>query len=80
MQTTLKEEFDGDRAENYYSITDYVSGRNKYEINCGVCNTTVYADKETSERICRSIEQGLDDSFQCIDCEEEFDKLAFEHR
>jgi len=80
MQITLKEEIDGDRAENYVSVTYYINDQNKYEINCGVCNKTLYADKETSARIYRSIEQGLDNPFLCNDCDQEFDELAFEHR
>jgi hypothetical protein len=80
MQTKLKEEIDADRAENYASITYYRNGQNKYEINCGLCNTTLYTDKETSERICRSIEQGLDNPFLCNDCEQEFEDLAYKDR
>ena len=76
MQTKLKEEIDADRAENYASVTYYINGRNKYEIKCGLCNKTLYTDKETSERIYRSIEQGLDNPFLCNDCEQEFEDLA----
>ncbi|CAN5595989.1 hypothetical protein BH24ACI3_BH24ACI3_12860 [soil metagenome] len=80
MQVKLRDEIDADFAENYVSVTDYMSGPNKYEINCGICNKTLYADKETSERIFRSIEEGLDNPFLCIDCEKEYDELAFEDR
>lgn len=80
MQTKLKEEIDADLAENYVSVTDYITGRNKFEINCGICNMTLYTDKETSERIYRSIEQGLDNPFLCNDCEREFEDLAYEDR
>jgi hypothetical protein len=76
MQTKLKEEIDADRAENYVSVTYYRNGQNKYEINCGLCNKTLYTDKETSERIYRSIEQGLDNPFLCNECEREFEDLA----
>jgi hypothetical protein len=77
MQTKLKEEIDADLIENYVSITDYRTDRNRYEVNCSMCNKTLYADQATSEAIYRSIEQGLDNSFLCIDCEREYDELAF---
>ena len=80
MQTKLKEEIDGDRAENYVSVSYYMNGRNKYEINCGTCNKTLYTDKETSERNLRSIVQGLDNPFLCNDCEWEFEDLAYADR
>ena len=80
MQTQLKEEIDADLHENYVSITDNMTSRNRYEINCGECNKTFYADKETSEKIYRSMEQGLDNSFLCTDCQREYDELAYENR
>jgi hypothetical protein len=80
MQTKLTEEVDTALAENYISVTYYPNSRNKYEINCGVCNKTLYTDKETSERINRSIGQGLETPFLCNDCEQEYDELAYENR
>lgn len=79
MQTQLKEEIDADLHENYVSITDYMTSRNGYEINCGDCNKTLYADKETSEGFCRSIEQDWDNPFLCTDCRREYDELAYEN-
>lgn len=80
MQTKLKEEIDADLAENYVSITDYITKQNRYEISCGECAKTLFADKETSERIYRSIEQGLDNPFLCNDCQQEYEVLAYENR
>jgi len=80
MQPRLKEEIDADLGESYVSITDYITDQNKYEINCGVCCKTLFADKETSESIYRSIEQGLDNPFLCNDCQREYDELAYENR
>ncbi len=80
MQTNLKEEIDADLAENYVSITDYITEQNRYEISCGECAKTLFADKETSERIYRSIEQGLDNPFLCNDCQQEYEVLAYENR
>ena len=80
MKTRLTEEFDADLTENYINITDYVTGRNRYEICCGECNKTLYADKETSESIYRSIEHGLDNPFLCNDCLREKEELAYQNR
>ena len=80
MQTRLKEQIDADLAENYASVTYFMNSRNKYEINCGECNRILYADKETAERITRSIKRGIDNPFLCNDCEQEFDEFACEIR
>jgi hypothetical protein len=80
MQTRLREEFDADLIENFVAITDYITDRNKYEINCGTCFKTLYADKETSEGIYRSIEEGLDNPFLCSECQQELEEEAYENR
>lgn len=80
MQIILKEELDADLAENYGNVTYYINDQNKYEINCGACNKTLYADKDTSERIYRSIRQGLESPFLCDDCQWEYDELAYADR
>jgi len=80
MQIKLKEEINADLAENHGSITYFVNGASTYEINCGACNKTLYADRKTSEWIHRSIEQGLDNPFLCNDCELEYEDLAHDNR
>lgn len=80
MQTRLKEEIDGDLAENYVGISDFKTDQNRYEVNCGECCKTFYADKETSQTIYRSIEQGFDNPFLCNDCQREFEESAYENR
>lgn len=80
MQTRLREEFDADRIENVVAVTDYITDQNKYEISCGTCFKTLYADRETSEGIYRSIEEGLDNPFLCRDCEQELAVEAYEKR
>lgn len=80
MQAKLKEEIDADRNENYVSITDYKTGQNICEINCGACFKTFYADKVTFESINRAIEQALDNPFICGECQQEYEELACEER
>lgn len=80
MQVKLRDQIDADVIENFVAITDYVTNRNKYEINCGMCFKTLYADRQTSEGIYRSIEQGLDNPFLCDDCQQELEEEAYEYR
>ena len=80
MQIRLREEFDADRIEDFIPITDYVTDQNKYEITCGTCFKTLYADQETSEGLSRAIEEGLDNPFLCNDCEQELAVEAYDRR
>ena len=76
----IKEEFDADRKENYVSITDFITGQNKYEFSCGKCGKIFFADKPTFENINRAVEQGLDNSFLCENCRRRDEEAADETR
>jgi hypothetical protein len=80
MQTSLKEEIDADLNENNTGITDYKTKRNQFEINCGGCFKTFYADKETFESLNRTIEQALDNPFLCYECQQAYEESAVEER
>ena len=80
MHTRLKEEIDADLNENNGGVTDYKTRRNQFEINCGVCFKTFYADKETFESLNRAIEQALDNPFLCSDCQRDYEESAVEDR
>lgn len=80
MQTRLREEIDADLLENFVGITDFKTEQNRYEINCRECNKTFYGDRETSEGIYRSMEQGLDNPFLCNDCQLDYEESAYEDR
>jgi hypothetical protein len=80
MLTRLIEDVDADRIENLVTVTDYMTDQNKYEISCGTCFKTLYADRQTSEGLLRSIEQGLDNPFMCNDCQLELEEEAYETR
>ena len=80
MQTKLREDIDADHSEGYVSITDYMTDQNKFEIICGSCSKILYADKETSDHIYRSVEQGLDNPYLCDDCQLELEELAYVNR
>lgn len=80
MQAKLREEIDGDLLENYVGITDFKTDQNHFEITCGVCNKTFFADRETSEGIYRKLEEGLENPFLCNDCQQDYEESAFENR
>lgn len=80
MQTGLREEIDGDFGDHFVSISDYRTGENQHEVDCGTCGKVFYADNLTHENIVRVIEQGLDNPFVCIDCQQEIDAEAYENR
>jgi hypothetical protein len=76
----LRKEADGDFTENYVQLTDYKTAFNQFEVNCGRCNTVLYADRETFGAIERAIEQGIDNPILCNDCREEFEEAAYTAR
>jgi hypothetical protein len=80
MQARLREEFDADRVESPGTATEYMTEQNRFEISCGTCFKTLYADSETSESLLRSIEEGLDNPYLCGECQEEFEEEAYEKR
>ena len=80
MLTRLIEDVDADRIENIVTVTDYMTERNKYEISCGTCFKTLYANRQTSEGLLRSIEEGLDNPFMCSDCQLELEEEAYDRR
>lgn len=80
MQTGTREEIDADLGERYVDISDYRSGTNQHEIDCGTCGKVYYTNNVTHENILRTIEQGLDNPFVCDDCQQEIDAEAYADR
>jgi hypothetical protein len=58
--------------------TDYMTGQNRYMLNCGGCGRHLFVDEEIFTRINTVIQAGLDNPFCCVDCEEEYDELFYE--
>ena len=73
----LREEADGDRAENYVVMTDHKTEQNLYELFCASCGRTMYVDSETREQFARAIEHDLDNQFICDQCQREQDEMAY---
>lgn len=75
--TRLRETLDADRLKTP-EPTDYKTGENRYELLCGVCGRTLYADRPTFEAYEKALEHDPDNQFICSDCEQEYEDLANE--
>lgn len=75
MQGTRLER-DPELGEHQADFTDIETRVNTQAINCSVCNRISYTDNATYERICRSIEEGLDNPFTCESCTLECEELS----
>ncbi len=72
----LREDKDADRHEFQFSATQFPVGDNQHPVICGTCGETFYADRQMHERTARSIDEGLDNPFECDDCRDETEELA----
>ena len=72
-----RQEFDADRISEY-EVADYRSTMNRYEIPCSVCQRLVFVNEDVKRDFDRGVERDLDNTFMCQDCEQEYDRLAFE--
>lgn len=77
MIPTPREQFDGDRvSEN--EAKSVRSDIYRFEIPCSVCGRSLYVDKETKQKLERESRQDLDNKFTCAECEQDYDRVAFE--
>ncbi len=72
----VRSEFDGDRIERNLP-TDIENDINRFELDCSMCGRMQFVDQSTFDTYRRAIEEDLDNRFVCLDCESEFDELAF---
>jgi hypothetical protein len=73
----VREQFDADRFQ-HPQITEYPADLERFTIPCAVCRRPLYVDEETKNSIERAIEHDLDNGLTCPDCEQDYDRLAFE--
>ena len=73
----LREEYDADMIKTN-EPTEYKTGLNRCELSCGVCGKLFYVDKETLESYEKALEHDLDNQFICLECEQEYEDLAYE--
>ena len=43
-----------------------------------MCGDVYFVNSETLEGVNTAVRAGLDNPFRCVDCEEEYDELAYE--
>jgi hypothetical protein len=56
--------------------TRFRKGPNQSELVCGFCNQSYFVDDLTFNQAINSMEEGLDNSFCCDECEEEYEELS----
>jgi hypothetical protein len=74
MQGT-REQFDADRIGDRPTYSRIRNGNFQHNLNCSICNQSLYVDKEHYEKVVRSIKEGLDNPFLCEECQEEHTEL-----
>lgn len=73
---TLREELDTDRLEDWSNVSDARSERTPYELNCSLCNRTLYVDEATRAGVNRAVQTGLENPLVCGECSAEYEELA----
>ena len=73
----LREEFDSDLITRHRPA-EYRTPTNEYEFPCSVCGKSLFVSEDTKRDIDRAIEQDLDYTLTCLDCDQEYDGLAYE--
>jgi hypothetical protein len=59
-------------------MAEYRTSTNRFELPCSVCGKTLFVDEETKEDFDRAARQDLDYNLTCLDCDQEYDGLAYE--
>lgn len=77
MMPRLREQFDADRFEQRPAF-EAESAIHRFEIPCSACGRPLFVDEETMQSFQRSTNQDLDTGLTCAECEQEYDRLAFE--
>lgn len=73
----LREEFDSDLITRQWPA-DYRTTTNHFEAPCSVCGKILFVSEETKRDFERAIEQDLDYTLTCFDCDQEYDESAYE--
>lgn len=73
----LREEFDSDLITRHRP-SEYRTTVNQYEVPCIVCGKILFVNEDTKRDFDRAIEQDLDYTLTCFDCDQEYDRLAYE--
>lgn len=73
----LREEYNADLIKTN-EPTEYKTDLNRCELSCSVCGKLFYVDKETLESYEKALEHDSDNQFICLECEQEYEDLAYE--
>jgi len=77
MQVRLREEFDADVNAERPAVSDVKTSSHHFEINCDVCNRSLFVDDATRERMEQKISKGFEEKIVCSNCA--MDSDVFEH-
>ena len=72
----LREEFDSDLITRHRPA-EYRTTTNQFELPCSVCEKILFVDQDTKQDFDRAIERDLDYTLTCLDCDQEYDGLAY---
>lgn len=73
----LREQFDSDRIMRD-EMTEYATAVNRFEVRCSVCGRSLYIDEVGKQDLERALAHDLDNTIICRECDEDYDRLAFE--
>lgn len=75
MQVRLREEFDADVNAERPEVSEVKTSTFSFEINCEVCNRSLFVDDATRERMEQKISKGLEEKIVCSNCSMDSDVL-----
>ena len=73
----LREEFDSDLIARH-RVAAYRTTTNQFEVPCSGCGKILFVSEDTKSDFDRAIAQDLDYKFTCLECDQEYDGLAYE--
>lgn len=76
--TRTRAEFDADRQRRHLP-TSFETAENRYEMPCSLCGKAYYFDENSKIELDRHFERTDDNAFVCIECERDYDDLAYQN-
>jgi len=80
MQPKMRQEKDADLTESKAGMTRVKTEQNQFPMKCGTCFEDYFVDNVTFENVTRAIKTGIDNPFECDDCQRDYDEAASETR
>ena len=76
FMTRLREEFDSDLITRHRPA-EYRTTVNQFEVPCSVCGKILFVNEDTKLDFDRAMERDLDYKITCLECDQEYDGLAY---